>query len=176
MGLALSIILVTLNACSEDGLHQVKEKASDLNIHTEPYQDTIEFKLSTSEMLLGIDEPHKITSVHDTDVHLIEVYEDTNTMSGGAEINIVVGFKNTYTQDGGTMLTQSAYSDGTQSRTVRLEAFAEDGNLGHYWTGSGDSSQDKYGETVIYAFEKNELMKSDTWTFRISDLNLLSYH
>ncbi|THE13663.1 hypothetical protein E1I69_07045 [Bacillus timonensis] len=173
------VFLFLISGCSYSygiDINYIQQYPDKYSASTLPYEGKIEFSLSTEEILNGIEEPQKITTIYDTDVFLIDITEDENTINNEQEILVIVGFDSHINSNEGTLLSQYEVNEDNSITTgsVNIKAFGDDGELGSFGTGSGDF-EGKYEQHVMYVFNKDDLFKSKKWKFEISGLHLLTY-
>ncbi|GEL77401.1 hypothetical protein [Tenuibacillus multivorans] len=169
----LSILLIA-SACStisddEKDILYIRKNPDGFQAKTIPYQGNIVFTLKTDEILNGINEPQKITRIEDTEVYLTELREKEN------EIFVIIEFDGNFNPEGGTMLSLFRLSDNnSHANTVTLQSYNDNGERIGFVRGSGDGGK-LYGQQVHYRLIMDKLVKSDEWTFEISDMHLLNY-
>lgn len=167
------------SACSiieEKDIQFIRQNLDAYHTETIPYKEEITFTLPTEKILNGIVEPIKITSIHDTDVFVIETYEKENPFTKNKEIDIIIGFDSHVNSKNGTVLSHFRLNDDGTYTTgdVFHRVFDENGELGNFGRGSGDH-EGRFEQFVSFTFEQEELKKSRELTFEISGLYQLNY-
>ncbi|WP_377890189.1 hypothetical protein [Alkalihalobacillus sp. R86527] len=171
-------LMVSCAPADEKGIVYIRQHPNEYIATTVPYEETIEFTLTTEEIMNGLTKPMKITSDQQTDVFLVEIKEDTNKINQEKEIALIVGFRYTYHSPEGSMISLFRVNKDNTFSTglINLSAHNEMGESGDIEVGSGDfSHQDGFEQTVMYRFKEDELKKSKKWNFEINGLYVLNY-
>ncbi|WP_134701288.1 hypothetical protein [Ammoniphilus sp. YIM 78166] len=173
-------VFLAVNACSinyEKDIQFIRKNLERYQAETIPYRDKITFTLSTEQMLAGIVEPIKITSIHDTDVFVVESFERENTINKKREIYLMIGLDSQVKPNSGTMLSHFRLNGNDTYTTgeVILRAFNDNGALANFGSGSGDY-EGKYGQFFSYVLAREDVINSKEVTFEISGLYLLNYN
>lgn len=172
---------MVLGACSinsDKDIYFIRENLDKYNAETVPYEEEIQFKLITKDILEGIEKPNKITSAYDTDVYISDIKERKNELKNKQEIIINIGLVGNIEDQGTLLSTFRLNEDDTYSSSPNfkqdIRAFNKQGELGDFGGGIG-GSEGRFKQGVVYIFNKDELMKSQEWTFEIEGLSLLKY-
>lgn len=182
MLVSLTLFVLVLGACSartDKDVLFIRYHLEDYKAETVPYEEEIQFTLTTEEILDGIEKPQEIASVYDTDVFVYEVKKRENKLNSEQEILISVGFDGNI-HEKGTLLTTFQLNKENNTYTTSpsfkkdIRAYNERGELGDYGGGVGDS-EGRFQQEILYVFQKEELQESKEWTFEIEGLTLLKY-
>ena len=176
-----ALSLFVLGACSssddKDIIH-IRQNLEDYQAKTVPYEEEIQFTLTTKEILEGVEEPRKITTVHDTEVFLTDIKEEVNELNNKQEILVFVGLDGKVEEKGTLLSTFRLNEDDTYTSgpnfLTDIRAINERGEDGDFGGTVGDY-EGRSGQRVLYVFAKDELMGSKEWTFEIEGLYLLEY-
>lgn len=177
-GLAIFIIgFVFYQFNKNQGVHYIFNNLDRFDVQTTTYEEKIQFKLTTEEIISGLDLPLGITELENTNIDLVQIIERENTFSHEDEIILIIGIKSQYKSSEGTMLSLTKLNEDRSFTTslVELNAYDEHGNPGHFGSGNGSYYEGGYQEHIGYTFEKEELMSSKEWLFEVSGLRLVMY-
>ncbi|EDL66523.1 hypothetical protein [Bacillus sp. SG-1] len=176
-----TFLLFILGACkSSDGkdIIHIRQNLEDYQAETVPYEEEIQFTLTTKEILEGVEEPRKITTVHDTEVFLAGIEEEVNELNNKHEILVFVGLDGKVEEKGTLLSTFRLNEDDTYTSgpnfLTDIRAINERGEDGDFGGTVGDY-EGRFEQRVLYVFEKDELMGNKEWTFEIEGLYLLEY-
>ncbi|MFT4414126.1 hypothetical protein ACLM5H_09715 [Fredinandcohnia humi] len=160
-------------------IHYVFGNIDNFEVQTIPYNGEIEFDLQANDILNGLKEPKKLETIHNTDVYLWYIEERENTINGEKEINIMIGFDSHYKPPQGKMVTFTRISQNnsniTYSSSTLLEVCNEKENFVNFGKGYGSSNDGRFEQHALFVFPKEEITKSNEWSFKISGLHLLEY-
>lgn len=179
--LLIFVVTVVFYLSNEKGADFIFQNLKNYEAKTIPYDKKIKFKLSSDEILKGIDKPLKIASIYNTEVFITEITEVQITevvekkYINKREIFLTIEFIHQYKSPQGKMLSLRRLNDNntfTGATMVQVKAYNDKQEPGYFGTGS--TSFDGYDQYILF-FEKEELITSKEWFFEISGLNVLTY-
>ena len=171
----LLTVLVLTSACSEDdeelkGPLSIRLDLDNYEVETVPLEEKIIFELSSEELLNEIEEPEKITTVHQTTLYLEETFQREDSI-----VVATIGFEYNYKSPVGEMLSLYQMTEEgifTNSGVV-ITVLDEDETELDVAKGSGDGEE--YEQWVGVQIPKEVLTENDKITIEIDGLHILSY-
>ncbi|QOR64782.1 hypothetical protein IM538_13035 [Cytobacillus suaedae] len=177
-GIAILLIgFVFYQVTKAQGVHYIFQNLDQFEVQTINYEEKLQFKLTTEEILSGLDLPLEIAEVENTNIDLVKIIERENSLSNKDEVIIMLSLKSRYNSPKGTMLTLPRLNEDRTFTTglIEVNAYDEQGKPGHFGKSEGSYEEDGYQEHIGYFFEKEELMLSKEWLFEVSGLRLVMY-
>ncbi|GAA0501453.1 hypothetical protein GCM10008986_31140 [Salinibacillus aidingensis] len=167
----LTFIISACSAGTEKDIIYIRHNLDDYSADTGPYEEGIEFTLTTEEILSGVEEPMLLKKIYDTEIHLVQAQERQSQKSNYV---IQVGLDSELQQEGTMLSLFRLNNDNSYSRELEFEVFNEEGESGNFGHGGGDGDA-PYKQSLHFDTDKEELLKGEKWTFKVSGLYLLKY-
>ncbi|WP_047985819.1 hypothetical protein [Ornithinibacillus californiensis] len=167
----LTFIISACSASEEKDIVFIRHNLDDYSANTVPFEEGIEFTLTTEEILRGVEEPMLLEKVYDTEIHLVQAQERQIQKSNYV---IQVGLDSELQQEGTMLSLFRLNNDYSHSRELEFEVSNEEGESGNFGHGGGDGDA-PYNQSFHFDADKEELLKGEKWTFKVSGLYLLKY-